>query len=225
MNEFCKKIFLSHLIIKSIFKKYKNNSIAVGWNGGKESTVLLHMIKRLFGTKSIKIIFGDSRLETDQTYEFIKKISKTWKFHYIRDYYLTEKEAFNLGLIKDYKKQRYLLMKKANEQLNKMIKINKIKVFFSGERRGEHEKHLKFKKKRFGITFVYPLWNFTEKDIWYYILKYKIPYSNQYSKGFNHLPLKIFLERNYIRSCFAKIKFYFMIAVTKLRIILSKNDC
>jgi 3'-phosphoadenosine 5'-phosphosulfate sulfotransferase (PAPS reductase)/FAD synthetase and related enzymes len=89
-DNLAKKIAFAKLVIIWITKKYKQKEIAVGFSGGKDSTVLLHLIKTIYAGKiPFRVIFGDSRLEINEVYNFIENITSLWKIKLIRNHYLT----------------------------------------------------------------------------------------------------------------------------------------
>ena len=71
-----KKIKKSQEIIRQAFKKYKN--VGVGFSGGADSEVLLHMILKI--KHDIPILFVDTGYEFPETPGFIEKLRTAWNF-------------------------------------------------------------------------------------------------------------------------------------------------
>src|SRR3989344_81587 len=74
-----KKIERSREIIKEALEKY--TKIGLGFSGGTDSLVLLHLVLPLKG--NIPCIFVDTQHEFPETYEFVNKIIIEWN---IKDY-------------------------------------------------------------------------------------------------------------------------------------------
>lgn len=70
-----KKIEKSLEILKEAKAKYKN--VGIGFSGGSDSLVLLHLTLKLF-PKDIPILFSDTQHDHKETYDFIKKIIDEW---------------------------------------------------------------------------------------------------------------------------------------------------
>lgn len=180
------KIGLSQKIIKKAVKKWEPN-IAVAWTGGKDSTVLLHLIKKTFGKIPIKVYFGDTTQHFKEVYQFRDKLKKKW----------------NLQIIVGKPKKPYKEVKGNRERcchvlktqpLIRTIKEQKWKAFMVGIRWDEqtarsHEKYLSSRKNP-KHTRVHPLLHWTEKDIWEYIKKYNVPINPLYEKGFRSIGCK-----------------------------------
>jgi phosphoadenosine phosphosulfate reductase len=79
------KIATAEFILKEAFKIYPN-SLAVAWTGGKDSTLLLWLIREMIQKKIIKawprIVFIDEGAVFDEVIQFVKELSKSWKFGY-----------------------------------------------------------------------------------------------------------------------------------------------
>ncbi len=63
------------VILKSS-KKWSAKNIAIAWTGGKDSTVVLHLVKEtLSGKIPFRVMFNDSTLEFPEVYDFVKKLT------------------------------------------------------------------------------------------------------------------------------------------------------
>lgn len=68
------KIQRAHRIISETLSQFSHPIVA--WSGGKDSTVLLHLV--LQHNPSIPVIFNDTGVEFPETYEFIKQMEVEW---------------------------------------------------------------------------------------------------------------------------------------------------
>ncbi|MBI5127058.1 phosphoadenosine phosphosulfate reductase family protein [Candidatus Roizmanbacteria bacterium] len=183
------KIKKAHQIIKEAVKKYPKESIAIAWTGGKDSTVVLHLVRKVFkGKVPFKLMFNDSTLEFPEVYDFVKKLTKKWKLDLIWQKHTQEDlESYKKTKNKE-EKMEIMRIAKINA-INYTISKYNIKAFISGIRLDEHEARSKetFFSKRATHDRVHPILEFTIKDIWAYIKKYKVPYVNLYDKGYKSL--------------------------------------
>jgi len=79
------KIKLSKKIIKKVFDQFDWQKIALAWTGGKDSTLLLWLIKevgRENDFKIPKIIFVDEGDVFQEIWRFVEKITKDWQLDF-----------------------------------------------------------------------------------------------------------------------------------------------
>ena len=69
--------FQSKSLLKAVLGNHKNPAIA--WSGGKDSTVLLHMVMKIM--PNIKVIWVNTGVEFPECVHFIKKIQDSWKLN------------------------------------------------------------------------------------------------------------------------------------------------
>ncbi|MEK7597025.1 MAG: phosphoadenosine phosphosulfate reductase family protein [Patescibacteria group bacterium] len=183
------KINKAHNVIREALKKWKKEDIFIAWTGGKDSTVLLHLVREVFkGKIPFKIFFNDSTLEFPEIYRFVKKIEKDWKLNLLWIKHLPEDlEDYEKTKNKE-KKMEIMSIAKINA-INFVISKYKVKAFLSGIRRDEHRNRAqeKYFSPRPTNIRVHPILDFTLNDIWTYIKKYKVPYVSLYDKGYKSL--------------------------------------
>jgi len=77
------KQYLNEIIIeanqyvKGIADKYENYQPIISWSGGKDSTVTSDLVRKAIGDNRILHIFGDTTLEFPTTYEYFKNFKKS----------------------------------------------------------------------------------------------------------------------------------------------------
>jgi phosphoadenosine phosphosulfate reductase len=190
------KIKFAKKIILQSSKKWPVKSIAVAWTGGKDSTVLLHLVREVFKKKiPFKIFFNDSTLEFKEIYTFVKKLKKDWKLDLLWVKHLPEDLKTYKKAKNNEEKMEIMRIAKINA-INFALKKYKIKAFMSGIRLDEHKARSKekFFSKRPTHYRVHPILKFTINDIWEYIKKYKVPYVSLYDKGYKSLGEKPFTK-------------------------------
>lgn len=195
MNLLQKKIILSELIIRGAVENLDPKKINILWSGGKDSTTVLHIIKKMYGKVPFIVTFTDCTLEFDEVYKFIDDISARWKLNLERLPYGSP-ETLRKFEASGRKNSKILTSQKtiANK---KYIVERKIKLSISGIRWYEHfHKVNRFRGKHFGIKILYPILHWTHQDIWQYIKENKIPYVPLYDRGYAHIDLKPFSLRD-----------------------------
>ena len=74
---FSKKLLSSNRIIKKSLKEH-NNSV-VCWSGGKDSTVVLDLVRKKF--PDVPVVFADTGVLFPETLDFVDKIANDWKLN------------------------------------------------------------------------------------------------------------------------------------------------
>lgn len=182
------KVVKSKEIIKEAAKRYPHEKLALAWTGGKDSTVLLHLVRDTFGKVPFPVVFNDSTMEFPEIYEFIDKLTQEWNLNLVRVSHSKDALA-KFHRTKDYEEKRKLsrLMKIAAIKL--AIKQYGFKAFMVGIRWDEHDSRAgeNYFSPRETHDRVHPILHFTEKDIWDYIKQNKVPYVPLYDKGYRSL--------------------------------------
>jgi phosphoadenosine phosphosulfate reductase len=181
------KIEFSQKILRKTFEKWGEDKIAVAWTGGKDSTVLLHLIKTLFGKVPFKVYFGDTTQHFPELYKFKDKLTKEWNL----DIIVGKPKKSYRQVAGDREKCCYALK---TQPLNATIKKYKWKALITGIRWDEQEARADEKyfspRKNPPHIRVHPLLHWTEKDIWDYIQKYQLPVNPLYKKGYRSIGCK-----------------------------------
>jgi len=221
MNSLDSKIFIAQTYI-GLAEKKGRKSVHIAWSGGKDSTVLLHIIYQMYGNKiPFAVDFGESRLEIPSHTSYIISISKLWKFNVHINSLLTKNDlkAFQTSRDKYFIKEA--LQNSFEKILQRQIIKENIKAILWGTRIqdfGNNQDSFMIKKN--GALYIYPLFHFTELDIWTYIYLHKIPINSIYEKGFRNSNIQPFLpkEITFQRIWFIFVRWYIKIRI-KLRFI------
>src|SRR3989339_638328 len=172
------KIKKAQKVILSAKDKWPSHNIAIAWTGGKDSTVILHMVKEIFNGKiPFRVMFNDSTLEFPEIYDFVNKYTKEWNLDLLWVKHLQEDlEAYRLA--KDNEEKMEILRLAKINAINFVINEYNLQAFLSGIRWDEHEARSKetFFSPRKDHTRVHPILDFTLGDIWEYIRTYHVPY-------------------------------------------------
>ena len=187
------KIEESKNVLKKAYEKY-GDEMAIFWTGGKDSTVLLHMIREVFGKKNnFPILYLDTQLEFEEVYEFIENLKKKWKLNLTIEK-TTDKMMEKYNSLRTKKERVELASIFKIILLKKAVKKYRLPAIVIGIRWDEHPERIseKYLSLRPDHMRIHPLLHFTEEDIWNYIKQFKIPYNSLYSKGYRSLGEKEF---------------------------------
>lgn len=193
-NSLDEKVTHSKKVLLAAYEKYEDK-MAIFWTGGKDSTVLLHMIREVFPSKKFPILFLDTQLDFEEVYSFIDKLVKEWKLdlvtlkttdQHMKKYNSLKTKAARVKLASLFK---IILLKEA-------VKKHKLPALVIGIRRDEHPERIeeKYLSPRQGHMRIHPLLHFTEKDVWDYTKQHKVPYIALYDKGYRSLGEKEFTK-------------------------------
>jgi phosphoadenosine phosphosulfate reductase len=170
-------------------KKWDSKEIAIAWTGGKDSTVILHLVKEIFdGEIPFRVMFNDSTIEFPEVYDFINNLKDDWSLDLIWQKHLpSDLEAYEKTTDKE---QQMEIMRIAKiNAINYVQKEHQLKSFLSGIRWDEHEARSDetFFSERDTHSRVHPILHFTIDDIWNYIRMFNVPYVGLYDQGYKSL--------------------------------------
>jgi phosphoadenosine phosphosulfate reductase len=181
-----RKINKSKQVIRKALGSFDKGKLGVAWTGGKDSTVLLHLVREVCGGEvELAVMFNDSTMEFEEVYELVDRLEKEWGLNLIRIVHPKRK----LKKV-DSEKIRELKI----EAIEKAVKEHGLEALMAGIRWDEHRARAKEKyfSPRKDHMRIHPLLHFTEKNIWEYIKKFKVPYVSLYDKGYRSLGEKPF---------------------------------
>jgi phosphoadenosine phosphosulfate reductase len=180
-----KKVEKSIEIILEAERRYGKNDIGIAWTGGKDSTTLLHLVKKAYkGTVPFRVINIDTSVKFNEIYDFRDRLVKEWGLDLVILRHEDAKKVIESS--KDPGECCYLLKTKV---LDDGIKKHGINALITGIRWDEQVARAeeRYFSEREDHTRVNPILHFMEKDIWEYIRKNDIPYCELYDKGYRSL--------------------------------------
>ncbi|GAB4542525.1 MAG: phosphoadenylyl-sulfate reductase [Thermodesulfovibrionia bacterium] len=173
------KVDKSKEIILVAEGSYGKDGIAVLWDGGNDSTVLLHIIKSIYKVNiPFKVITIDTTVLFQEVQDFIKRIKDEWGIDLIT---LKNKDAEDiLKSHKDKDECCYLLKTKVLEDSIKELGIEALMT----AARWDSCANEKYLSKDADYVKINPILHFLEKDIWEYIKINDVSYCGIYDKGY-----------------------------------------
>lgn len=188
--------------ILAIFKKFKNklDIFHVAFSGGKDSLVLLDLVKKALPHGSFMVVFGDTGMEFPDTYDVVKKTRKECESEgipfYIAKSHLSPKESWKLFGPPSRTLRWCCSVHKSAPQTLELREVfrevtgneNYTGMSFVGVRweesatRSEYE-YENYGKKQKGQYSHNPILEWTSAEVWLYIYASGIMINEAYKKG------------------------------------------
>lgn len=212
--------------IKSTSEKFDLSSMFVSFSGGKDSTVTSHLVLRALGTESIPHIYGDTTLEYPESEKYIAEFKKVYPRTPILTAKNTDQDFCNLCDVvgPPSRVMRWCCTIFKTGAITKKIEQlyrNKTKLLsFQGVRRAESTARSKYDRdtdspKISKQLVSAPIIDWTDFDVWLYLLSNRVPFNGAYKQGFsrvgcwccpNNSDWSAFLSSIYMNDEYAKFK-------------------
>jgi len=152
------------------------------WAGGKDSTVLLHLAKMAFlGEIPFPVVFIDTGWQFTETYNFIKRIRKMWKVPLV---VIENRKAKMEGVSPETHSKMECCTRLKTDALIEYIKKENIDCVVEAIRASENIVRAKagLWQEYLNPLHVrwYPIFEWSEGDVWNYIRAYNVPYNPLY---------------------------------------------
>jgi len=193
------KVKKSQEIIKEALEKYPK--IGLGFSGGTDSLVLLHLTLPL--KRDIPTIFVDTQNDFLENHQFIEKIRKDWNlinFHRVK---AKERRFDEFKKKFGFKTPEFTTVCCNYHKIKPMLKAIKdfgFDAFFVGLRGVEHEERAKetffSPRKNPDHTRVHPLLFWRKPDILEYVKKNNMECNPLYAQGYTSLGCIMCTEKN-----------------------------
>lgn len=199
--------------IEDIVKKYKNRVPMVSFSGGKDSTVVSHLVRKCLNDPSILHIFGDTTLELPLTYKYVEKFKNENPFTPFFDEKNEENNFFEMckeigppSRVKSWCCSIF----KTGPMGTTLSNFNEEFLTFYGVRRKESNSRSKYSKvsktpKIHGGLVTSPIIDWMDIDVWLYILSEKIDFNKSYKLGFPRVGCWVCPNNSDISQFLAKI--------------------
>lgn len=184
--------------ILTIYEKYKDklDVFHVAYSGGKDSAVLLDLVKKALPKNSFLVVFGDTGMEFPDTYDLIERIQQECEKEnipfYIGKSHLEPKKSWEL-LGPPSRVLRWCCH--VHKSVPQTLKLREITgksdytgLAFVGVRAHESSTRAKYKyenygEKQKGQYSHNPILEWTSAEVWLYILANDILINHAYKKG------------------------------------------
>ncbi len=184
--------------IKNISSKFDITNIFVSFSGGKDSTVTSHLVMSALGTESIIHIYGDTTLEYPTSIEYIDN----FKIKYRKTPLLVAKNSdqdFNnlcevIGPPSRVMRWCCTIFKTGaiTKKIEQTFRTKTKLLSFQGIRRMESLSRSKYERdtdspKITKQVVSAPIIDWSDFDVWLYILSNNIPFNGAYKQGFSRV--------------------------------------
>jgi phosphoadenosine phosphosulfate reductase len=186
--------------IRSYLSKYSIEEMFVSFSGGKDSTVVSHLVTKALGTRKILHIFGDTTLEHDLTYKYKERFLKNEESQGIPLISARNNEKNFEELCESVgppsRVMRWCCTVFKTGAITRKISAafkNKTNILtFYGIRRSESASRDKYDResdspKIAKQTVVSPIIDWVDFDVWLYILTEKIDFNEAYELGYSRV--------------------------------------
>jgi phosphoadenosine phosphosulfate reductase len=162
-------------------------SLAVTFSGGKDSLVVLHLIRSLCdGTVPLPVFNLDTTVKFPEVLQFRDHLAGLWNLNLI----VLQDAAAAAGLEIGKDKKACCLALKVRP-LNRGIVEHRLKGLITAIRWDEQEARAEEQylspREQPPHTRIHPILHFTEADIWDYIHAFDLPYCCLYDQGYRSL--------------------------------------
>lgn len=188
---FDKKVEKSTEIIREAKEKY--NNVGIGFSGGSDSLVLLHLTLKVF-PNTLPVLFSDTQHDHKETYEFLKKVVKGWNLNNFHTF------KANKDRVKEFADKFGLMSPEFTEVCCEFHKIEpmrrgvatlKLDALITGIRGVEHEERAKeslFSQRNSPKHMrVHPILFWRPTDVIEYLKKNNIECNPLYAQGYTSL--------------------------------------
>ena len=185
--------------IKKSSEKYDINDMFVSFSGGKDSTVVSHLVIRALATNDILHIFGDTTLEFKETYKYIKEFKRKNPNIIVRTVKNKEKDFEDLTINTFGPPSRLMrwcctIFKTGpiSKKLDALFKDKKSILTFYGIRKSESVARSKYERDYDSPKILKqkvrgPIFFWKDAEVWLYILSNNVLINNAYRQGYRRV--------------------------------------
>lgn len=173
-------------------EKFKDRMTLVSFSGGKDSTVVSHLVRLALNNPSILHIFGDTTLELPKSYEYVERFKEENPFTPFFEEKNEENNFFEMceeigppSRVKTWCCSIF----KTGPMGTTLANFDENILTFLGLRRGESVSRSKYKKvsqspKILKQMVASPIIDWCDLDVWLYLLTENLDFNDSYRQGF-----------------------------------------
>lgn len=177
------------------YEKYKDRMTLVSFSGGKDSTVVSHLVRLALNNPSILHIFGDTTLELPKTYEYIRRFQEENPFTPFFEERNEENNFFEMcdeigppSRVKTWCCSIF----KTGPMGTTLANFDENILTFLGLRREESTSRSKYSKlsqspKILKQIVACPIIDWLDLDVWLYMFTENLDFNDSYRQGFGRI--------------------------------------
>ncbi|MEW6003487.1 MAG: phosphoadenosine phosphosulfate reductase family protein [Nitrospirota bacterium] len=182
--------------IKEIIKSYPERKPVVSFSGGKDSTVVSYLIRKALGVNKVFHIFGNTTIEYPDTYSYIDRFFRNNKkiplcenssnhtfFEMCK--LIGPPSRTNAWCCSVFKAAPIATIVNRVNGKHGVISFEGIRKKESARRRNRQDTY--FNKKIVHQLSAYPILEWREIDVWFYLLIKGLDFNDAYRKGFSRV--------------------------------------
>ena len=204
--------------IRRTVKTYSGKTTMVSFSGGKDSTVVSHLVMNALGRSDVLHIFADTTIEFPDTYAYIQEFQQQ---HPLTAFIQSRSKLDFFQIAETIgppsRILRWCCTTHKTNPLSKLIDSmspDKGVLTFDGVRRAESTRRSKYsrisnKHKIVREILASPILVWTDIEVWLYMLFHEFPFNQAYKKGFRRVgclycPFSSLWSQRMIRVCYPK---------------------
>lgn len=177
--------------IKKAADRHKGKRIIVSFSGGKDSAITAHLVKEALG--EVPLLFSNTGVEFPETVRFTREFAEEMGFE------LTEIHPPRkfMDLCKELgppsRMMRWCCFTQKSAPINAFYsELGREVLSFDGIRKSESGSRAKFARLRKNTKIIrqysaYPIFEWSDFDVWLYLLFRKIPLNPLYREGYSRI--------------------------------------
>ena len=183
--------------IEKTIKKYRKKTIFVSFSGGKDSCVISRLTMDALGRSNILHLYSDTTIEFPDTYSFIQKFKNNYPLLPFVTCRSDQLDFFEIAekIGPPSRILRWCCSTHKTNPLGNIVNVlnptNGV-LAFDGVRKAESTRRSNYQRisvdhKIGGETLARPIFNWTDFQVWLYIIIKNIPINSSYEKGFRRI--------------------------------------
>lgn len=179
--------------IKRVFKENKDKIPLISFSGGKDSAITAYLVSKALKKEKIPLLFSNTTIEFPETIKFVKNFAKKYGFKLIKKRANRDFREMCNELGPPSRMMRWCCStQKAAPLMEFYRKINKQILSFDGIRKYESLAREKYKRihKNTKLTkqlSVYPIFNWSDFNVWAYVLFRGLKLNPLYDWGYSRV--------------------------------------
>jgi len=177
--------------IKKTARLHRDKKILVSFSGGKDSTVTSYLVNKAL--RNVTLIFSNTGIEFPETVKFVRNFAKRMNFELIE--LRPPRDFFDLceELGPPSRMMRWCCFTQKSAPINEYYAtLDKSVLSFDGIRKVESKSRAKFERIRKNTKIIkqysaYPIFDWTDFEVWLYVLWRDIPINPLYFYGFSRI--------------------------------------